>query len=176
MRLDLVTERSQTAEVRWTEQTKYGCGGVTIMGGAPYTIKLTKTRFGGGINIYPGRKLTAEEFDGAPTIGKAIPLPDALLPFVGSTFSVDGAPGGILKNQTQGIELLDEIPEGAENKMAFREGLHRSLERDETIGIFGALGFQWAPRDFDDWADEQRRAQMERDARAEMERNAQSQG
>ena len=164
MRLDLITERSQIAEVNWIERSKYGCSGTTVLAGERFKIKLTKTRFGGGISIYPLRQLTVEEFNAAKGLSNAVPLPDTLLPFVGSTFTVDGAAGGMLRNQLQGIELLDEVPDGAEGT-ASREALYRKLERQEAIGIFAALGFEWSDSDFDRWEDEVARAEAIRQSR-----------
>ena len=167
MRLDLVTEKNQIAEVQWAEKDRYGCSGVTVLSGEQYKIKLTKTRFGGGISIYPTRQITLDEFNKAKGTKDPVVLPDALLPFVGSRFTVDGAQGGVLRNQIQGIELLDEVPEGGTGA-AFREALYRKLGRDETIGIFGALGFHYTTADFEDWDAlvKQRNAQREAEKKA----------
>ena len=149
MRLDLITERSQTAEVRWSESSNHTCLGTTSLGGRQYRVKLVRGRFGGGISIYPN-PVTLEEFNEGRSLSAPLELPETLLPFVGSTFTVEGAPGGILKTQAQGIELLDEIPEGGEGT-SWREALYRKLEKQETIGIFGALGFTLDPDLFESW-------------------------
>lgn len=149
MRLDLITERSQTAEVNWLESSSHTCLGITMLAGRQYRIKLVKGRFGGGISIYP-HPVTIEEFNIGKSLSEPLALPDALLPFVGSTFTVEGARGGILKTQAQAIELLDEIPAEGEGT-SWREALYRKLEKQETIGIFAALGFTLDPDGFEDY-------------------------
>lgn len=149
MRLDLITEPSETVEVRWLETNNHTCLGTATLGGRDYRIKLVRGRFGGGISIYPF-PVTLEEFNAHKKDG-SMPLPAVLQPFTGSTFTVNGAPGGVLKSQSQAIELLDEIPEGGTG-VSWREALYRKLEKDETIGIFKALGIALDPDAFEDYA------------------------
>ena len=152
MRLDLVTERSQTAEVSWSQQDQWECTGTTVLGGERHRIKLMKKRFGGSLSIYPLDPVSLAVFNKASGIKDPVPLPEVLRPFVGSLFTIEGALGGVLRNQIQGIELLDEIPIGAKKgQVAFREALFRKLSIGETIAVFGALGFVWTTSDFEDF-------------------------
>ena len=45
MRLDLVSEQSERAEVRWTKKDKHVCVGVTVLDSHEYKIILSKKRF-----------------------------------------------------------------------------------------------------------------------------------
>lgn len=162
MRLDIITERSQTAEVRWLESSGHTCLGVTTLGDREYKIKLVRGRFGGSISIYP-RYVTLDEFNEGKSMSAALPLPDDLLPFIGSTFTLEGAPGGALQAQSQAIELLDEIPEGGEG-ISWRDALYRNLGKAETMGIFAALGFELQDDQFEDWAELVARRDAEREA------------
>lgn len=163
MRLDIITEPSKTVEVRWFEINNHTCLGLAVLVGREYKVRLVRGRFGGGISIYP-RQVTLTEFEAHTDA--AMPLPAALQSFVGSTFTVNGAPGGVLQIQRQAIELLDEIPKGAQKgEIGWREALYRTLEKDETIGIFKALGIELDVDLFESYADLAKTRDAERAAR-----------
>lgn len=148
MRLDLVSEKPKRATVRWPVRNKYRCWGVTSLGGNEYKVRFEKTRFGGGVTIYPMTQYTPAELDASRET--SIPLPPDLELFIGDTYTLDGAQGGELVEKTQGIEVLDELPAGYEG-IGFRQTLYRALDPQETIAIFGALGYKWGLEDFEDF-------------------------
>lgn len=161
MKLDIITERQQTVEVSWTEKSKHGCKGTTVLGGVRYKINLIKTRFDGQISVYP-EVVTLDKFNAGKSLSAPVKLPKDLVPFIGSIVTVEGVDGDILRKMTQAIELLDELPPGAEGT-SFREALYADLDMDRTIAIFGALGFELTPDQFEDYDDAVAAKQMERE-------------
>ena len=130
-----------------------------------FRLRLVRTRFGSGISIYAiTDQMTVEELAPFETIINAMPLPEALQRFVGGTFVLDGAPGGKLRKQIQGIELIGEVPEGYRGH-ATREALYRSLDADETRGVFGAIGLDLSAHEFESLEDVVREREREREAR-----------
>ena len=155
MRLDLVTEKAIEAEISWEVldlKHKHTSMGLVRFSGIPkeaFRLRLVRTRFGGGISIYPVTdEFTAEQLDKYQGLANALPLPDALSRFVGGNFTLDGAPGGQLQMQHQAIELIGEVPKGYKGH-ASREALYRSLTAEETRGVFGALGMDLTDHEFD---------------------------
>lgn len=122
-----------------------------------FRLRLVRTRFGSGISIYAiTDQMTVEELAPFETMSSAMPLPAALERFVGGSFVLDGAPGGKLRRQLQGIELIGEVPEGYYGN-ATREALYRSLDVEETRGVFGAIGQDLSSHEFESIDDVVRR-------------------
>ena len=130
-----------------------------------FRLRLVRNRFGSGISIYAiTDQMTAEELKPFETMSNAMPLPDALQRFVGGNFALGGAPGGKLRKQIQGIELIGEVPIGYRGH-ASREALYRSLDADETRGVFGAIGLDLSDHEFEDFEEVAKQRDVERQAR-----------
>ena len=118
-----------------------------------YRLRLVRNRFGSGISIYAiTDQMTVEDLKPYETMSNAMQLPEALERFVGGIFVLDGAPGGKLRKQLQGIELIGEVPEGYRGH-ATREALYRSLDADETRAVFGAIGLDLTEHEFENIED-----------------------
>ena len=130
-----------------------------------FRLRLVRNRFGSGISIYAiTDQMTAEDLKPFETMSNAMPLPEALERFVGGNFVLDGAPGGKLRKQLQGIELIGEVPEGYRGH-ASREALYRSLDADETRGVFGAIGLDLSAHEFESFEEVVRQRESEREAK-----------
>ena len=130
-----------------------------------FRLRLVRNRFGSGISIYAiTDQMTVEELAQFETMSNAMPLPEALERFIGGNFALGGAPGGKLRMQIQGIELVGEVPEGYRGH-ASREALYRSLDADETRGVFGAIGLDLSAHEFESLEDVARQRDLEREAR-----------